>query len=116
MSAGLINIAALAVLAVASFIACCAHERGGVRYLAALCVAFAGGVVLTVSSVVMVMDWPAQMERFDFSVFRHVDRGRGQGPIMAGVCYWPYYSTCFGVVATYFCGRRIYDRVRGYEG
>lgn len=115
MSAGLISIAAIVVLGVASGIAGCAHERGGVRYLAALCVALAAGVVLTASSAVMVVDWPAQMEHFDFSAFRHADRGRGQGP-MAGVYYWPYYNAVIGVSATYFCGRLIYNRVRGHEG
>lgn len=114
MSAGLINIAAFVVLAVAGGIACCVHERGGVRYIAALCVAFAGGVALTASSVVMAMDWPAQMEHFDFTAFRPVDRGRG-GHGIPWIYYWPYYNACVGVVAMYFAGRRIYDRVRGYE-
>ncbi len=111
MSAGLINIGSLVVLAGAGLVACCARESGGVRYLVALCVALAGSVVLSASSVVMLVDWPAQMEHFDFSAFRYVDRGYGRGPI-ASVYFWPYYSAVAGVVAAYFCGRRIYDHVR----
>jgi hypothetical protein len=113
MSASLINIGSLVVLAGAGLVACCAHEHGGARYLAALCVALAASVVLTASSVVMLVDWPAQMEHFDFSGFRQVNRGRGQGPT-AGIFFWPYYSAVAGVVAAYFSGRRIHDHVRGW--
>lgn len=111
MSAGFVNIVSLVGLAAAGLVAYCARERGGVRYMAALCVALASSIVLTASSVVMLVDWPAQMQHFDFSAFRYVDRGYGRGPI-AVIYFWPYYSAVAGVVAAYFCGRRIYDHVR----
>jgi hypothetical protein len=108
MSAGMLNILALVVL-VCSAISLTVLEqtRDRIAYFAALCTGLVGGIALMVSSFVLLQDWPAQMEHFDFTEVGRVDRGRGAG-MLFWIYFWPYLTALAGAIGTYAFGRWLY--------
>lgn len=115
MSAGLVSVAAVVMLACAGLFACWARERNASAYFVALCLGVVGSAVLTASSVWLAIDWPARMEQFDFTAFNRMERGRYHGQV-PGIYFLPYSLVVLGALASYLFARKLYDRVRGFDG
>lgn len=114
MSAGLVSVAAVVMLACAGLFACWARERNASAYFVALCLGVVASAVLTASSVWMAVDWSTQMEQFDFTEYSRMERGRGHGQA-PGIYFLPYSLVLSGAVATYLFARRLHDRIRGFD-
>ena len=114
MSAGLVSVAAVVMLACAGLFACWARERNASAYFVALCLGVVASAVLTASSVWMAVDWPTQMEKFDFTEYSRMERGRGYGQV-PGLYYLPYSLVVLGALTTYLFARRLHDRIRGFD-
>ncbi|MCE9523383.1 MAG: hypothetical protein K8S25_13250 [Alphaproteobacteria bacterium] len=78
------------------------------------CVGAVGGVALTASSLLMLDDWSALMQHFDFTYLNDSERGRSTGMIPS-IYFLPYNNALAGVLATGAFGRYLYRLVRGLE-
>ena len=101
---------AFVALVAATGFAVATRERNGATHVVALGAGVVAATALTISSLILIQDWPERMANFDFTALSQTERGRHQGLFFA-IIFLPYEMAGIGAFAAIAFVRLLYNRV-----